>query len=211
MEDSELGARELADSAPLLGNGKADGAPAGGTDGQATTTSATVLLLNTILGTGMLAMPHAFASGGLIPGLLTAAWCGLTAALGLYLLSRAAHHVAAQSQSPRPASFSSLAAVTFPSASKVFDAAIFLKCFGVSISYLIIIGSLMPKSIRAFVPSEIAAPERLYEDRRLWILLSMFVLVPLGFYRRLDSLKFISYVALCAVANLVRPRARMPS
>lgn len=40
-------------------------------------------------------------------------------------------------------------------------------------------------------------------DRRLWILLSMTVLCPIAFLRRLDSLKWISYIALVAVVNLV--------
>lgn len=79
-------------------------------------------------------------AGGLIPGILTTAFCGTTAFTGLYLLSRSAGKTA-----DRGASFSSLAAVTFPSLARLFDLAIFLKCFGVSVSYLIVVGSLMPR------------------------------------------------------------------
>lgn len=98
-----------------------------------------------------------------------------------------------------------------------FDLAIFLKCFGVSISYLfvfspplprqkltlssnsIVIGGLMPRVIYSFSPD---APDWLL-DRRLWILGAMSLLCPLAFLRKLDSLKFTSYISLCAVANLV--------
>ncbi len=91
--------------------------------------------------------PHAFASGGLIPGILTVIWCGLTAGFGLYLLTRSA------AEAPhRAASFASLSAISFPSLGRVFDGAIFLKCFGVSISYLIIIGSLCPRVVLSFSP-----------------------------------------------------------
>lgn len=72
----------------------------------------------------MLALPHAFASGGLIPGCVTVLWCSFTAALGLYFLSRSA-------SSPdcphRSASFATLSKLTFPSMGRVFDLAIFLK------------------------------------------------------------------------------------
>ncbi|SCV73877.1 BQ2448_6307 [Microbotryum intermedium] len=168
--------------------------------------------------------PHAFASGGMIPGVLSVIWCGLCAALGLYFLSRSA------AQAPhRAASFAALSRLTFPKLGRVFDLAIFLKCFGVSISYLsvralpcitrgfnagnssdlgpfsarlvhrIVIGGLMPRVIYSFWSS---SPDWLL-DRRLWILFAMSMLCPLAFLRKLDSLKFTSYIALCAVANLV--------
>lgn len=178
--------------APLLGDSA--GSKAVGREGEATLTSCVANLSNTILGTGMLAMPHAFASGGIIPGILTVLWCGLTAWLGLYFLSRCA------AKAPhRAASFAALSNLTFPRIGRLFDLAIFLKCFGVSISYLIIIGALMPRVITSF--SSDAAPWLV--DRRVWILFAMLVLCPLGFLKRLDSLKHTSYIALCAVLNLI--------
>ncbi|KAI5477022.1 alpha-1,2-mannosyltransferase, glycosyltransferase family 22 protein [Pseudohyphozyma bogoriensis] len=142
-----------------------------------------------------LSLPHAFASGGLLPGMVTVVWCGMTSGLGLYFLSRCA------AKAPhRAASFAALSALTFPKIGRIFDLAIFLKCYGVSISYLIIIGALMPRVVISFSPE---APIWLL-DRRLWILASVVVLCPLSFLRKLDSLKFTSYVALCAVVNLAR-------
>lgn len=63
----------------------------------------------------------------------------------------------------------------------------------------IIIGSLMPRVVTSFSTD---APDWLL-DRRLWILISMTILCPVAFLRKLDSLKYISYIALIAVANLV--------
>ncbi|KAL8287637.1 hypothetical protein RQP46_003495 [Phenoliferia psychrophenolica] len=183
------------DEAPLLGGA---GSPAAGKkgerEGKATMMSCVANLANTILGTGMLAMPHAFASGGLLPGIVTVFFCGATATLGLYFLARSA------AKAPhRAASFAALSKLTFPRLSRAFDIAIFLKCYGVSISYLIIIGALMPRAVASFLPDA----DAWLLDRRLWILFSMCILCPLAFLRKLDSLKFTSYVALCAVANLI--------
>jgi amino acid permease len=90
----------------------------------------------------MLAMAHGFAQGGLIVGFITVIICGSMAYLGLYLLSLCAAH---PSISKRAASFSSISKLTYPQASTFFDLAIAIKCFGVSISYLLIFGKLMPQ------------------------------------------------------------------
>ena len=68
------------------------------------------------------------ASSGIIPGMLTCILSGGVAAFGLYLLSRCAV------KTPhRRASFFAIAQLTFPKAAVLFDAAIAIKCFGVSI------------------------------------------------------------------------------
>lgn len=62
----------------------------------------------------------------------------------------------------------------------------------------------MPRVIQTFFDASSGGDEPHWvKDRRIWILLSMLILTPLGFYRRIGQLKIISYVALCAVANLV--------
>jgi amino acid permease len=68
------------------------------------------------------------ASGGIIPIMITCALSGGVAAFGLYLLS-----LCAQYTPRRRASFFAVAQLTFPSAAVFFDAAIAIKCFGVSI------------------------------------------------------------------------------
>ncbi|KAG9089407.1 hypothetical protein FRC07_012340, partial [Ceratobasidium sp. 392] len=50
----------------------------------------------------------------------------------------------------RRSSFFAVSKITFPAAAVFFDAAIAIKCFGVSISYLIIIKGLMPAVVRSF-------------------------------------------------------------
>ena len=75
------------------------------------------------------AHPHqAIASAGIIPGVFTCMFSGGASAFGLYLLSRAA------TKTPhRRSSFFAVAELTYPKAAIFFDAAIAIKCFGVSI------------------------------------------------------------------------------
>lgn len=152
--------------------------------GKASVTSGVSNLANTIIGSGALAFPSAFASMGLIPGIFSCAFSGMTSAFGLYLLSRCARQVgrpmhyksiSVEGRDPhgkdfttststsmpptledivehsnpghdshlteQEASFNSVALLTFGQgwAIRCFDAAIAIKCFGVSISYLIIV------------------------------------------------------------------------
>ncbi|KAI8327611.1 transmembrane amino acid transporter protein-domain-containing protein [Blakeslea trispora] len=159
--------------------------------------SASINLSNTILGTGMLAMPAALASVGLIPGIVMILYAGCTSCFGLYFLARCADRVGG-----RNASFSSLSKLTWPKLGIFFDTAIAIKCFGVAISYLIILGDLMPQVLLSFFPK--AKEVELLMDRKFWISLSMVTAVgPLSYLRRLDSLKYTSLVALFAVVYLV--------
>eukprot|EP00833_Pecoramyces_ruminatium_P002737 jgi/Orpsp1_1/1176769/evm.model.c7180000058928.1 len=76
--------------------------------------SSIVTLSNTLLGSGMLAMPAAFASVGLYLGILNVAIFGFGAFYGLWLLTRCATYTG------RNSSFFSLSMITFPQASIFF-------------------------------------------------------------------------------------------
>lgn len=90
-------------------------------------------------------MPLALARMGMTLGVADIVWAGLTAGFGLYLQACCAKYVDRGS-----ASFFALSQLTYPNAAVVFDAAIAIKCFGVGVSYLIIIGDLMPDVVQAF-------------------------------------------------------------
>ncbi len=97
------------------------------------------------MGAGVLAMPLALSHMGIVLGTFVIIWAGLTAGFGLYLQTRCAKYLERGS-----ASFFALSQLTYPNAAVVFDAAIAIKCFGVGVSYLIIIGDLMPGVVQAF-------------------------------------------------------------
>ncbi|KAI9440368.1 transmembrane amino acid transporter protein-domain-containing protein [Lactarius indigo] len=200
-EDLDDGRGAEHEGSALLGSKASSDGLATEREGQATLTSSVSNLANTIIGSGAFAVSSAFASAGIIPGMLTCLFSGAVGAFGLYLLS-----ACARKAPHRRASFFTVATLTFPRAAVFFDAAIAIKCFGVSISYLIIIKSLIPNVIASLyhdLTSPDTNPPEWALSGRLWICLLMVILGPLSFLRRLDSLRHTSYVALFSCAYLV--------
>ncbi|KAK6203290.1 vacuolar amino acid transporter [Scheffersomyces amazonensis] len=164
--------------------------------GRATIKSGTINLLNTIIGAGILAMPFGLKSNGIVFGCFLIIWSALTSSFGLYLQNK----VAKYTQQQGAVSYFSLAQLTYPQLSIVFDSAISIKCFGVGVSYLVVIGDLMPKIMESInIPSE-----SWFMERNLWITIFMIVLViPLSYLKKLDSLKYTSVVALFSILYLI--------
>lgn len=113
-------------------------------------------------------MPLAMSHMGIFLGTIVILWAGLTAGFGLYLQTRCAKYLDRGSSS-----FFALSQITYPNAAVIFDAAIAIKCFGVGVSYLIIIGDLMPGVIRGFSEGGVANTPFLV-DRRFWITAFMY-------------------------------------
>ncbi|KAG0293922.1 hypothetical protein BGZ98_001974 [Dissophora globulifera] len=153
--------------------------------------------------------PGALAAVGLLLGSFMIVFSACASGLGLYFLSRSASKTQGRS-----ASFFACSKLTYPWAAVIFDGAIAIKCFGVGISYLIIIGDLMPgvvKSLSAMAfmaaggdgSGEMDPALWFLVDRRFWITIFMGIITPLSFLKRLDSLKATSALALSAVVYLV--------
>ncbi|CAG7923073.1 unnamed protein product [Penicillium olsonii] len=141
-------------------------------------------------------MPLAISRMGIVLGVCVVIWSGMTAGFGLYLQSLCAQYLDRGS-----ASFFALSQLTYPNAAVVFDGAIAIKCFGVGVSYLIIIGDLMPGVVQGFVGSEPGYD--FLVDRHFWVTAFMLIVIPLSYLRRLDSLKYTSIAALVSMAYLV--------
>ncbi|OHF03254.1 transmembrane amino acid transporter [Colletotrichum orchidophilum] len=165
--------------------------------GQASMLSSVINLLNTIVGAGTLAMPSVVSHMGCMFGVLMIMWSGLTAAFGLYLQSRCARYL-----DRGTSSFFAISKITYPNAAIIFDTAIAIKCFGVGVSYMIIIGDLMPKVFIGLFAGAVAENPYLGE-RNFWITAFMLVIIPLSFLKKLDSLKYTSIVALVSIGYLV--------
>ena len=89
-----------------------------------TVVSSTSNLANTVLGTGALAFPSAFSAMGLIPGALSCGLSAVTAAFGLYLLSRCATQTGVRpGEEGRKASFNEVARLAFNKSwvTRIFD------------------------------------------------------------------------------------------
>ncbi len=146
----------------------------------------------------MLAMPFAIRADGIFFGTIIITFAGLTAFYGLYLQSRVIKFIPLGE-----ASFFSICQITYPSLSVIFDISIAIKCFGVGVSYLIIIGDLMPQIINSLPFKQLIEIDFL-QNRIFWISFSLiFILSPLCYLRNLDSLRYTSFVALIAIGYLV--------
>jgi amino acid permease len=104
---------------------------------------------------------------GITLGVLMVVWSGITAGFGLYLQTRCARYLERGS-----ASFFALSQITYPNAAVIFDAAIAIKCFGVGVSYLIIIGDLMPGVVEGFHLDSLGIEILL--DRHFWVTAFMY-------------------------------------
>ena len=111
------------------------------------------------------------------------------------MLSRVAAQVG------RKSSFFTCASITYPFAAVWFDLAIAIKCFGVSISYLVICGDLLPQVINGFFPG--LDETAWVRNKTFWISLCILLVSPTNFLSRLDSLRYTSAFALCAVFYLL--------
>ncbi|EJS44610.1 avt5p [Saccharomyces arboricola H-6] len=166
--------------------------------------SGVLTLLHTACGAGVLAIPFAFKPFGLMPGLITLTFCGICSLCGLLLQTRIVKYVPKSEN----ASFGKLTQLINPSLSIIFDFAIAVKCFGVGISYLIIVGDLVPQIMSSILHRNGDNTDGLQEhhwflDRRLYIsLVTMFVIAPLCFRKSLNSLRHASMIAIISVAYL---------
>ncbi|CAK9438970.1 uncharacterized protein LODBEIA_P31940 [Lodderomyces beijingensis] len=163
---------------------------------RATIKSGTANILNTIIGAGILAMPYGLRQNGLLFGSILIAWSACTSAFGLYLQNKVARYTGQRGS----VSYFSLAQVTYPQLSIVFDTAISIKCFGVGVSYLVVIGDLMPKIMESLEVS----PDSFLMGRNFWITVIMATVVaPLSFLKKLSSLRNTSILSLFSIAYLI--------
>ncbi|ODV97052.1 hypothetical protein PACTADRAFT_1635 [Pachysolen tannophilus NRRL Y-2460] len=156
----------------------------------ATVGSSVVNLLNTIVGAGLLAVPLTFKTDGVLLGVLIIVLAGLTSGFGLYLQGLTSKFIDRGN-----ANFFNICLITYPSLSVLFDVAIAIQCFGVGVSYVVLIGDLMPTILQFEIFGN--------EQRLFWILFSALIITPLCFFKNLDSLKYTSIIALASIGYIV--------
>lgn len=155
-------------------------------------TSSFISLIKTIAGAGLLSIPYAFSTDGLICGIAIILLAGITSGYGLLLQVYTSKYVPLGH-----ATFFNLCSITYPTLSVVFDIAIATQCFGCAISYLVLIGDLMP----TIVTSVPYVDEEYY--KHFWIVASTLLCVPLSFLKNLDSLKYTSILGLIAIGYMI--------
>ena len=160
-----------------------DGAPAADAKRGASLSTVMFNLLATCLGSGILGLPFAYAASGFVGGPVLLLLCAGLSAFGAHLLVEAAD------RSGRPASFYSVAqAAGGPKAGVFMDALIFLMSFGAAVSYLIVVGGVLPDVAMSFGATGLLA------TRAPWMLGAMTVAAPLSCLRDLSALRVAAYV-----------------
>lgn len=167
--------------------------------------SSCINLCNTIIGAGVLSLPYALAANGSLFGVMIMAFCGLASGFGLYLLVKCTDFHGKDVL----ATYYSCAKLAFPKwpwLAFVIDTIVFIKCFGVAVSYLIVIGDVMPDVARYFLEedgsSDMEESDNILLSRQFWILLFAIFIVPLAFFKRLHQLRFTSLLGLLTILYL---------
>lgn len=150
-----------------------------------------MLLANTLLGgSGMLGIPHAFSVAGWAAGLGLMSFSCIASAFGCHLLQCTARQIG-----ETPSSFYTVARATVPRWTWLIDGAVAIKCFGVSTSYLIIVGDLLPDAAHFFGAEASHAVLRQFA-----VLFAFAVGGPLACLPNLSALRFTSLGSVSIVA-----------
>ncbi|KAM0683689.1 hypothetical protein MDAP_001263 [Mitosporidium daphniae] len=156
--------------------------------------SSGVNLLKTFIGAGIISLPLALASFGLLTGIILLVIAGFTALLGLYFYIYAAVQVGGRNVTPQ-----SFASISWPFLGYLLSISIFFKNIGVGLAYLLLIGNIMSTLMQGFLGGS-----GFWTNPRIWISTFMVAIIgPLSFLRRLDHLKYSSSLGLVSVAYLL--------
>lgn len=147
--------------------------------------AAYVNLLKTSIGSGVLSFPYLFKTYGIVTSIFLTVLSGFFATCGLILLTICSQGLG------RSADMSKLATQAFPNARVVVDLAVFLKCFGVSLSYVIITKSLIPHVLTA-----LNASSSFLMNSTVNLLIFLGFVGPFAYFNKLDNLKYTSFIGV---------------
>lgn len=160
-----------------------------------TSTASILNLTKTIIGSGMLAVPFAFKQDGMFIGIVLTILSFIMTSIGLYFFILVSDFISIiKRNNKEQLSFDSICKFTFglnhyKKNTLIFNLPMFLQCFGVCLSYLVLIGDIFHTLIPRF-------------DNYVYIMLSLIIVVPLCFLPRLDNLKYSSMIGLGFICYL---------
>jgi amino acid permease len=169
-------------------------------EGGASVASTLLNLLKSIIGAGILGIPLALQRLGYAIGLLAMSAAALLSFFGLYLLAIVIH------RHGRGSTFSSVARRHYPQRRAMLillDAAIVVKCLGVGMSYLSIVGDVFPEVLAGIFGPQVLERRPWLGRKPLWVASATLLLTPLVCMHRIDSLKYTSLFGLLGVVYLL--------
>lgn len=156
----------------------------------ATSLSAIVNTVNTVIGSGVLVLPYALRTDSIFLGTCIIIFAGLANCVGMILQGAASKFLPQGT-----ATFFTVCKLTYPKLSVLFDFAIFLQCFGVNISYLVLTGDILPL-VYKFDNWDNQSMKNFY------IIASVLIILPLSLMKKIDSLKYASVIALISIVYI---------
>jgi len=161
----------------------------------ASITSSVLNLANTNMGVGMLALPSAMASAGVLGGICLLLLSATIATFGSHLLTECVDVVR------RPASLSRVTERALGTVGIILtDLSVIIIGTSCAIGYLIVVGDMLPEIKHWLVGG---TGDSILDARQFWILCALPVIAPLAFLRRLDSLRLASTFVVIGVGVIV--------
>ncbi|AFM99044.1 amino acid permease [Encephalitozoon hellem ATCC 50504] len=156
-----------------------------------TLASGYVTLLKTSIGSGILSFPYLFKTYGILTGIALTMISGFFSVLGLILYAICSQELG------RTATLSRLATESMPYTRIIVDFSVFLKCFGVALSYLIITRQLLPVLIETIFGVSMLS------DPNISLLAFISCIGPFAYFDKLDRLKYTSFCGVIAIIVVV--------
>eukprot|EP00040_Diaphanoeca_grandis_P023662 m.128999 g.128999 ORF g.128999 m.128999 type:complete len:505 (+) comp29370_c0_seq3:100-1614(+) len=154
-------------------------------------------LTNTIVGAGVLALPFAFGSTGVILGTIVLFGVFLLIQYSIDLLITCTKYCKAST-------YHGIAQAAFGKKGVIIThISIFITTFGTMTSYLVIIGDMVAPMIGLFMGGTNDAYCSQYAARQFPITLALFFVIPLSILRNIDSLRYTSILAVVSVLYLL--------
>lgn len=144
-------------------------------------------LLKTVIGSGIVTFPSLFVVFGMVPAISFSAVAAVLTFFGLMMLCDCAEFYGSKTTT-----FTASLEEVWPGISKLFDVIVFVKCFGVSISYLIIIRTLLVYLAKDFSFLSHTSSARL-------MIAYAAAMVPICVMKDLKSLRYTSIVGIFGV------------
>ncbi|TBU02040.1 transmembrane amino acid transporter, partial [Hamiltosporidium magnivora] len=144
-------------------------------------------LLKTILGCGILVYPSLYKNYGIIPTTVLTLISGFFSLSGLFL------YVLTNKIINKKSTMSTISRYSIPSLRYVVDVVVILKCFFVTVSYMIFLKEIIPYGFGKL------GFEYFVERKELGLLICLLISLPLNLLRKIDGLKFTSVFGIGSV------------
>lgn len=156
--------------------------------------STVILLLNSMIGSGILVQPFVFKESGIISAIVEYLIIGTLTYIGIDLLIRA-------SDTSQKFEYSTLAVAALGEVGAILvDVSIVVGNAGALLSYILIIGSLMESVLSTYVPD---TSEWYYSVAFITTTVVVLLVIPLCCIRNFGHLVVASYISITAIGGTV--------